>query len=862
MTAAATTNALVADRPRATAPTKVDEPQIPENTATVDPRQTSSTPTASVASSVDKTDGEEEEDVLTDATCVEFLDIMKAFSESACNVSEMVQRVDSLVHQDEQLLRLLPLARRPEDENSADALRASTGSSLADMTDDENMRMDGDVDTANAHEMLTKEDVDDMDVDMVMDGDDDEDTNSSVDGASVDVDGSVDVDADLDPRITGSEQENDEDLQRWMELELDLDTTSDPYDATLHLSDALDVSTHNASANAHNGPLSKGTGTTVSNAKSRLGRSLTATSVFDKKSVTAALFEDDDEDDNDGDNEEDDDGDLVLLNSLPRQKTLTTISTVNKTTEQESKTEESDDDLNAVIWGMEVDAYEQDLLSSIDHAVLCDRENRFLQWDLEIEAATAAAAAAAAASNTPVTHVKPSELRTPPASLASASTTGFTSLVGMDSARQKLLMASSPRDNKMHHLNSSMAPMSGLRSPSNVDTNLQAEDWNTLDFGTFQNRTVSHILSSCLHKRKLHHPYKDRVTLINFNVPGGEPIGPLPSQSSSNGLFYGGSVTSLDGLHHDILFRDGSGKATTKTGERKPKKPREDRKRQLSQKMPDGNEMDGSFNEYDLDGRASKMIKLENLPLPDLTNLPQDLKELKRKIEATEHKVEGTKHRHRKGGPCPRCQVQNQLRAAKRAYHKRAVAHKKLPQLGGVSPAALTATPVASTPTAAHVPATSVSVTTASVSVATTPSAALAATLKVPASVPAPSIPASATPAPASGLTTLTRPQVATNPSPTAALTAAAANLHVSVAVNSSAVPGVVKPPVIAGSVPASTIPTANATALPQSYARRPCGENAVPSPFASPASASSTPSSSPEASPSQPMQHVTVSSA
>ncbi|KAI9916937.1 hypothetical protein PsorP6_017152 [Peronosclerospora sorghi] len=75
------------------------------------------------------------------------------------------------------------------------------------------------------------------------------------------------------------------------------------------------------------------------------------------------------------------------------------------------------------------------------------------------------------------------------------------------------------------------------------------------------------------------------------------------------------------------------------------------------------------------------LSNLENLPLPDRLNLPQDLRELKRKIEATEHKVEGTKHRHRKGGPCPRRQVKNQLRAAKRAYHKRAVAHKKLPHV-------------------------------------------------------------------------------------------------------------------------------------------------------------------------------------
>ncbi|EQC33562.1 hypothetical protein SDRG_09068 [Saprolegnia diclina VS20] len=59
--------------------------------------------------------------------------------------------------------------------------------------------------------------------------------------------------------------------------------------------------------------------------------------------------------------------------------------------------------------------------------------------------------------------------------------------------------------------------------------------------------------------------------------------------------------------------------------------------------------------------------KVDFMPLPDLGCMPQDLRDLKLKIEATEVKVEGTKHRHRKGGPCPRCQVQNQLRAAKRA---------------------------------------------------------------------------------------------------------------------------------------------------------------------------------------------------
>ncbi|OQS01695.1 hypothetical protein ACHHYP_00321 [Achlya hypogyna] len=54
--------------------------------------------------------------------------------------------------------------------------------------------------------------------------------------------------------------------------------------------------------------------------------------------------------------------------------------------------------------------------------------------------------------------------------------------------------------------------------------------------------------------------------------------------------------------------------------------------------------------------------------LPEMGSaMPQELRDLKLKIESTESRVEGTKHRHRKGGPCPRCQVQNQLRAAKRA---------------------------------------------------------------------------------------------------------------------------------------------------------------------------------------------------
>ncbi|KAI9918749.1 hypothetical protein PsorP6_012173 [Peronosclerospora sorghi] len=127
-------------------------------------------------------------------------------------------------------------------------------------------------------------------------------------------------------------------------------------------------------------------------------------------------------------------------------------------------------------------------------------------------------------------------------------------------------------------------------------------------------------------------------------------------------------------------------------GEKKIPKKCEERKRFMTVKMQKTfADLEGTFTEKDLDvkgigepGSSLSMMalsKLENLPLPDLLNLPQDLRELKRKIEATEHEVEGTKHRHRKGGPCPRCQVQNELRAAKRAYHKRAVTHKKLPHI-------------------------------------------------------------------------------------------------------------------------------------------------------------------------------------
>jgi hypothetical protein len=245
------------------------------------------------------------------------------------------------------------------------------------------------------------------------------------------------------------------------------------------------------------------------------------------------------------------------------------------------------------------------------------------------------------------------------------------------------------------------------KSPSNVDI---VEDWNSLDFGTFQNRTVSHILSSCLHKRKLHHPYKNQVQLVNFNVPGSEAsargAGPRAHQlggSLATSLAFGGQQHGgVDGSDGSLLngfvpilatgHENGLGGKSPGKGDKKTPKKREERKRLMTLKMQETfADLEGTFTEQDLDVKGivgpgaslSKMAlsKLENLPLPDLTNLPQDLRELKRKIEATEHKVEGTKHRHRKGGPCPRCQVQNQLRAAKRAYHKRAVAHKKLPHV-------------------------------------------------------------------------------------------------------------------------------------------------------------------------------------
>ncbi|KAI9913060.1 hypothetical protein PsorP6_005959 [Peronosclerospora sorghi] len=242
-----------------------------------------------------------------------------------------------------------------------------------------------------------------------------------------------------------------------------------------------------------------------------------------------------------------------------------------------------------------------------------------------------------------------------------------------------------------------LSPISS-KKPSNVDI---VEDWNILDFGTCQNRTVSHILSSCLHKRKLQYPYKKQVQLVNFNVLGnGEPTsgqgGGLQTHrlcgSLATSLAFGGQQHHGDGSDGSAISgfvpllatgNDnglGRNKLSAK-GEKKMPKKREEHKRLMTLKMQETfADLEGTFTERDLDVKGIGG-PARNLPLPGLLNLPQDLRELKRMIEATEHKVEGTKHRHRKGGPCPRRQVKNQLRAAKRAFHKRAVVHKKLPHV-------------------------------------------------------------------------------------------------------------------------------------------------------------------------------------
>ncbi|OWZ13960.1 hypothetical protein PHMEG_00012628 [Phytophthora megakarya] len=577
-------------------------------------------------------------------TCVEFLHIMKEFSESSCGASETVQRVDSLVSQDAQLLRLFPLSRTQEEDEAARRLRRAL------------------------------EDEDDETI----------------------------------ARIAARDDQDE--LQRWMDLDLgDLDHHMDVFDFQHTQPLALnEISTEDDATPATqvpptaspfmkrgtNGFLHKTSQTTEKTAGYLRGQKTVKTSP--KKSVTAALFEDDDED-----------LELVLgsaalsgppLKRAKLSRPTTTQLRVSVSTDTESKAEtddeSKDEDEEGNVWGMENDGYEHDLLSSIDHAVLCDRENRFLQWDIEAAQQEQRRLQANGSRNTatPDATARTTNGSTP-------TNPAITDLPAIQTNRS----LHQPNDKVM-----ASSPISS-KSPSNVDI---VEDWNSLDFGTFQNRTVSHILSSCLHKRKLHHPYKNQVQLVNFNVPGsGESAssrstgqhphqlgGSLATSLAFGGQQRGGETTdgsAIGGFVPLLATGHENGMSNSKSpgkGEKKTPKKREERKRLMTLKMQETfADLEGTFTEQDLDVKGivgpgaslSKMAlsKLENLPLPDLTNLPQDLRELKRKIEATEHKVEGTKHRHRKGGPCPRCQVQNQLRAAKRAYHKRAVAHKKLPHV-------------------------------------------------------------------------------------------------------------------------------------------------------------------------------------
>ncbi|KAL4094283.1 hypothetical protein PRIC1_009944 [Phytophthora ramorum] len=617
-------------------------------------------------------------DDMRSQSCVEFLHIMKEFSESSCDASETVQRVDSLVSQDEQLLRLFPLSRSQEEDEAARRLRRAL-----EEEDDETI-------------------------------------------------------ARIAARENEKEMDTQDELQRWMDLDLgDLDHHMDVFDfqhshpqplALNEITTASDASTCTTSTAAAtqvvpptaspfmkrgtNGFLQQKTSQAITaqatttttgylrgqNAPQKTAKN--SCSPLSKKSVTAALFEDEDED-----------LELVLGSAalasdppLKRAKLSRPANTqalrVSVLPDSESKAEtddemsKADEDEEGNVWGMENDGYEHDLLSSIDHAVLCDRENRFLQWDLEAaqqqeqQRRLQANGLARNASTPPGGAGRPTnglDVSTSPA------LNGLPAIQTHRSAQHDKVMASSPISSK---------------SPSNVDI---VEDWNSLDFGTFQNRTVSHILSSCLHKRKLHHPYKNQIQLVNFSVPGsGESTsargaGPHAHQlggSLATSLAFGGQQHGgLDGSDGSaisgfvpLLAAGHENSKSPGKGDKKTPKKREERKRLMTLKMQETfADLEGTFTEQDLDVKGivgpgaslSKMAlsKLENLPLPDLTNLPQDLRELKRKIEATEHKVEGTKHRHRKGGPCPRCQVQNQLRAAKRAYHKRAVAHKKLPHV-------------------------------------------------------------------------------------------------------------------------------------------------------------------------------------
>lgn len=784
--------------------------------------------------------------------CVEFLHIMKEFSESSCDASEAAQRVDSLVSQDAALLRLFPLSRRDE--------ASSSGHN-----------------TPGSHSVAH----------------------------GVHAVAAVAASPLLAPQV-GPDQE----LQRWIELDLELD----------HRMDVLDFQHEQQHLHISAAPIKGKPVSTVSTVSSVPGSGFVPPKSFmaslkasraaappalDKRSALAAALLDENED-----------GELLLdaPPALKRQRLAAghaLLRTVNGSraadTGGESKAEEDE----SIVWGMESDGYERDLLSSIDHAALCDRENRFLQWDLEMEAQHQHAlqqqlqpqqhALSSPAMFSALNGARPPAVSTG-GRVDSVPTVTSASAATATAAHKKLAMASSPRERMS-------------KSPSNVDI---VEDWNSIDFGTFQNRTVSHILSSCLHKRKLHHPYKNQVQLVNFTVPGdsngtSSALAQAQQQQHAHHQLGGSLASSLafGGQNHDVGADGGLGNAGALgafvpmlvgadaakgalKGDKKPPKKRDERKRLMSLKMQETfADLEGTFTEQDLDVKGivgpggaalSKMAlsKLENLPLPDLTNLPQDLRELKRKIEATEHKVEGTKHRHRKGGPCPRCQVQNQLRAAKRAYHKRAVAHKKLPHVAAAVAAAEAGNDAPSsgdTSGSSSVLASDGAKNGTGGSPATNgavkkPEAA-ATTTAVPASVAASAMAKAAT-VKSVGVSANGVAKAAAVPprAPTAALhlsdgagRAMAASLLASSPSLSplagpvaAVAPSPLNAPVVAG------VAAAQASAAFQARATRPCGNPALQTPFSSPSSSvappssSSSPSSPETASP--PIQHVTVSSA
>lgn len=809
-------------------------------------------------------------------TCVEFLHIMKEFSESSCDASEAVQRVDSLVSQDAQLLRLFPLS--------------SSG-----LEHDLELEMDDDADC----ERLSS-------------------NSNSTDGSSSSSDVVMDV-----------ELQHDE-LQRWIELDLEIDHRMDVLDSH-HEQQHLDLAkqSHRQGSASADGRAYVPPKSFMAALKSRAPPAL----VVDRKSSLAAALMDESEDSELQDAAAADDAGRALKRQRlsashalyrSRHQQATDVS------DSESKTgdQPAGDDDDAIVWGMENDGYEQDLLASIDHAVLCDRENRFLQWDLEMEAqhqehlrnhgsanATSAMNGARNASTSGSTT----------SSINSRTGVNLVSSNATSAPFKKLVMASSPRTDRIS------------KSPSNVDI---VEDWNSIDFGTFQNRTVSHILSSCLHKRKLHHPYKNQVQLVNFSIPSSAANAnantsgtstSMPSTSSSDAN--GSATTGANGMSTSVATSQqqnqqnhqlGGSLASSLAfggqdpeaalgafvpllagpeamsmcapngfnssgikglkGEKKQPKKREERKRMLLKMQETFADLEGTFTEQDLDVKGivgpggtvlSKLAlaKLENLPLPDLANLPQDLRELKRKIEATEHKVEGTKHRHRKGGPCPRCQVQNQLRAAKRAYHKRAVAHKKLPHVAAASAAAAAAAIAASESLAAEAAANKAAA-----------AAAAAASANAAAASGGASEPASgAVKAEHATVKKVAAASVAATPSEKMRATPVpqhrrpvAVTLHLSDgAGRAMAASLLASSPSLSPAVAPAAPPSIAPSPLAQSFvarSARPCG-NAVlrspstsaspgPSASVSPAASSAGATSSPEAAPSPPIQHVTVSSA